>query len=670
MTQAAHKASMRHLYLYTYLLLDEVKRAGRPIRIEWGNLTTASIGPDPLNDKGLVMKLSNMAATGTEEDAILLRALVAHEILCHGNNTDFDVKLPAGLAGRLANPLEDARGELLAAKSYGGSKKVIREGIEILTQRGIFTGPGDDPSALHPAEILFSWLVTELRSELLGQNCLEEFSVAYRELAIKTFGTKLTARVKAEALNAAYAADTQGAADAAQRIVELLELTAKEPPPPPPQPGDGQDDPDDQDSNPSPDEPGNQGDHDQADSQGNPDDQRDDDQQGDTDDPSGQGNQGNTDDQGSQDDQGSASNHDDQDDRDASGSSGGQGHSDDGDAAGGDATGGNAGGQGTDDSAGATGTDGDTAGSGAAGFEPSYDDLQQAIADVLASTDSDAGNYGKGLEEVLCEGNEAMQHASGGSHTSEMREVEPPSITRPPEHRAQLRSGARSTAATLALKMEELLESHSMVARSTSTEGRLRPNKVARVATGDLRVFQKKTRSEELDTCLYFLNDESASMGETFGDITRREAAGRVAVAAGEVCDNANIPFGLASYSTSVREWQEMDGDWAKTLNQFVPSSRDCTNTHLAVVWALKRLMERKESRKILCVTTDGDPGDLQVLEAAIQEAKRFGVEVRFVLIDREYERHYRGLSAAFGVASNPRQLAEAVFGALEAAFA
>lgn len=639
MTHATQKTSMRHLYLYTYLLLDEVKRAGRPVRIEWSNMPTASIGPDPQNEKGLVMKLSNLAATGTEEDAILLRALVAHEILCHGNNTDFSLKLPPGLAGRLTNPLEDARGELLAAKSYGGSKKVIREGIEILTQRGIFTGPGDDPAALHPAEILFGWLVTELRSELLGQKCLEEYSVAYRKLAIQTFGTRLTAQVKSEALKAAHAADTQGAANASQRIVELLELTAKEPPPPPPQDGSGQDGADGQGDDADKEQPGNEGNQDQTGGQGNPDDQDGQDDQSDGSDQDGQGDQAQPD---SSDDQ---SNEDGQDAGDGSNNSG--------------------------DADGSSGADGNNGGNpGAGAYEPSYDDLQQAIADVLDSTDADAGNYGKGLEDVLCEGNEAMQQACGGSHTNEMREIDALGNVRPPEHRAQLRSAARSTAATLALKMEELLEAHSMVKRSSSTEGRLRPNKVARVATGDLRVFQKKNRSEELDTCLYFLNDESASMGEPFGNITRREAAGRVAVAAGEVCDNANIPFGLASYSTSVREWQPMDGDWAKTLNLFTPAARDCTNTHLAVVWALKRLMDRKESRKILCVTTDGDPGDLAVLEAAIQEAKRFGVEVRFVLIDKEYEHYYRSLSAAFGVATNPQQLAEAVFGSLEAAIA
>lgn len=208
-----------------------------------------------------------------------------------------------------------------------------------------------------------------------------------------------------------------------------------------------------------------------------------------------------------------------------------------------------------------------------------------------------------------------------------------------------------------------------MVERPSSTEGRLRPNKVARVATGDLRVFQKKKRSEELDTCLYFLNDESASMGETFGNITRREAAGRVAVAAGEVCDNASIPFGLASYSTSVREWQPIGGNWAKTLSLFAAAAENYTNTHLAVVWAIKRLIHRKEGRKILCIITDGDPGELNVLEAAILEAKRFCVEVRFVLIDKQYEGYYRTLSAAFGVANSPHELAEAVFGSLQAAF-
>src|SRR5690606_8169139 len=137
-----------------------------------------------------------------------------------------------------------------------------------------------------------------------------------------------------------------------------------------------------------------------------------------------------------------------------------------------------------------------------------------------------------------------------------------------------------------------------------------------------------------------------SSMSNVFGDMKRKEAAGRVAVAAGEVCDNAGIPFALASYSTKVREWQPFEGDWARTLTRYTPAAINMTNTHLAVVWALKRLMDRPENRKILCVTTDGDPGDKLVLEAAIQEAHRAGIEVRFVLIDKDYEHHYKGLSA------------------------
>jgi hypothetical protein len=42
------------------------------------------------------------------------------------------------------------------------------------------------------------------------------------------------------------------------------------------------------------------------------------------------------------------------------------------------------------------------------------------------------------------------------------------------------------------------------------------------------------------------------------------------------------------------------------------PTAKGSTNTHLAVVWAIRRMACRREARKILIVTTDGDPGDLE----------------------------------------------------------
>ncbi|WP_425953146.1 VWA domain-containing protein [Ralstonia pseudosolanacearum] len=626
MQQQQKNVSMRHLYLYTHLLLAEANRQGKAVRLEWADISTAAIGPDPRNPNGLCLLLPRTAAVGTEQDAILLRAVISHEILCHGHHTDFSVVPAKGVAGDLANVLEDPRGELLAAKRYPGSKMVIREGIEVLVDRQIFRGP--DPDKETPASILVSWLVTELRSELLGQNCLEQFSIDFRKLAIEQFGTKLTGKVKAVALEGATASDTQGADQAARRIVQLLKL-AKE-------------------------EQENQA----GQSQGN-----------------GQSQQGNQGSDNDQNQQGNGAGSQSGSDGKASGQSDNSGASD-------QAGGHQANGQG-DQQQGANAASG--------GFEPAPGNLINAIDDVLSAKAADLGNYGKGLEQVLCEGNEAMQAAKGGlgaSHTSEMGEAIAPK-SGSEQNRALLRAAAKATAAALSLKMEELLEAFATATRRNSSSGNLRASRVWRVPLGDTQVFRNKTRHEELDTCMFLLVDESSSMDRKFDlehsphlhpteidptnpdktfEVKRKDAAGRVAVAAAEVLDGAEVPFGLASYYTSVREWKNFDEDWSSTLLRYQPGAIGSTNTHLAVVWALRKLIGRPEARKVLSVVTDGDPGEASVLEAALMEASQYGVEVRFILIDKEHESYYQGLSAAYGVAKNTRELAKAVFGSLEVA--
>lgn len=589
------KVSMRHLYLYTHLLLDEANRQGRKVRLQWARISTASIQPDPKNPTDLLITLPEMASVGTEEDAILLRALISHEVLCHGHHTDFSVVPDKGIGGTLENVLEDPRGELRALANYPGSKNVIREGIDVLVARGVFAGPPVSEQ-LHPAEILTSWLVTELRSELLQQQCLEGFSIEYRKLAIRTFGSSLTAAVKAEALKATAAPTTGDVQLHSRRILELLKM-AKDNPPPPSQGGSG--DP----------------------KQG---------QQGKSDDSQGGGSGQQPGDQPQQPDAGKPGKADKKD----SGKPGQHGQSGPG-----------------------------------AGFEPDTSDLAKAIDEVLTATQDDAGSYAKGLEDHLVAGNEAIQSAASGSHTHEMWEQAAP-VRDSADNKAEQRAGAKAVAAALSLKMEELLESMNMVRRRASTEGNIRPNRLWRVVFGDLNVHTKRSRVEELNTCVQLLVDESASMDQPFGDMKRRDAASRVTVAAGEVLNNATVPFGLTGYNTALREYQPIEGDWAKTLKNFAPASNSSTNTHLAVVRMLRTFIERKEARKVLAVITDGDPGDAQVLQAALNEAKAYGVEVRFVLIGNSEEHHYRRLNAPYGVANTPGELAQAVFGSLEAALA
>lgn len=90
-------------------------------------------------------------------------------------------------------------------------------------KRGVFHGPVAGQET--PQSILVAWLVTELRSELLEQTCLKDFAIAYRALAIATFGAPLVEQVKAIAVKGCNASDTQGANLAANEIVDLLQLT-------------------------------------------------------------------------------------------------------------------------------------------------------------------------------------------------------------------------------------------------------------------------------------------------------------------------------------------------------------------------------------------------------------------------------------------------------------
>lgn len=632
------KVSMRHLHLYAHLLIADAQRNGKEVRIEWADIPTASIGPDPANEKGLVMRLPQTAALGTEEDAILLKALISHEIVCHGHHTDFSAVPEQGVGFNLWNILEDPRGELLGAKKFPGSKKVIRDGLEVLVDREIFGGP--TPDTTHPAEILSGWLVTELRSELLQQNCLSQFAADFRKLAIETFGTKLTGQVKAIALDGAMASDTQGAASAAQRIVELMKL-AKDELPPPSEGDQGNGSPSEGDGS----ESGSQG-------QQASDASQDGDQKG----------SGKPQDGGQQEGGGAPQN--------------GQ--------AGGDQP--------------SNGAPGNGSGQGGQslpeGFEPAPGKLAKAIQDMLSATEDAFGPYGKGLEAVLCEGNEAMQEAANSpnsSYANELKEYDAPKTGGSAEQRSRLRAGARAVAAALTLKIEDLLATFAAVTRRKSSSGTLRTNRVWRVALGDTQVFRTRTRREQLDTCVYLLGDESASMKEVFDkerspqlhqgavdpkqpnqmfEVSRKDAAARVLVAAGEALQGADIPFGMATFNSGIREWHSFNDDWSQTLMRYLPDARGGTETHLAVEWALRKLIGRPETRKVLAVVADGAPGNAHVLQAALEEGKRCGIEVRFVLIGEELRHHYTGMSAAHGVARNTRELAKSVFGALEAAIA
>ncbi|WP_223508659.1 MULTISPECIES: hypothetical protein [unclassified Pseudomonas] len=571
---SASKISMRHLYLYTHMLIAEANKNGRKVRIVWDHISTASIGPDPTTPGGLVMTLPKMAALGTEEDVVLIEGLISHEIVCHGLHTDFSVPLKPGITGDLFNILEDPRGELLGIPKYAGANQKIHAALRILKTKGIFRGP--DLTRETPPSILASWLVTELRSELLKQDCLSEFAKSYRALAVDTFGSDLVGQVKQIALDGCHAKDSQGASDAADRIVALLKL-AKDNPAAKGKPNENSGASGSGEGQPSPCSANEQG--------GNP--------------------------------------------------------------------------------------------------SPAQGDLSSAIDQILNASSKDLGPFGKGLEEILTANTKALTKSGGGyqpDSASEMQEQRLSKTGGSIENRTRLRAGAQKTAAMLSLTFEDMIETVTKSETRRTTEGKLNTRSLWRYPLGEEKLFTKTTEGESIDTCFYLLGDESSSMDSKFGPapgprevdarITAHEACNRVSVAVGEVLHNLSIPVGIATYNTVVREWHAFDESWASTLQRYAPTAANGTKTHLAVVWALKKLIDRPEARKILIVATDGDPGDSDVLKAAIAESSSLDIEVRFVLIGDRYKGQYASAGLNFGVALTENELAKAVFGALKQAVA
>jgi hypothetical protein len=585
---------MRHLYLYTHMLIAEANKNGRKVRIVWDFISTASIGPDPTIPGGLVMTLPKMAALGTEEDIVLIEGLISHEIVCHGLHTDFSVPLKPGITGDLFNILEDPRGELLGIPKYPGANQKIHAALRILTAKGVFRGP--ELARETPPSILASWLVTELRSELLKQDCLSAFAKAYRDLAVDTFGSDLVGQVKQIALDGCHARDSQGASDAADRIVALLKL-AKDNPAAKSKPNENS-------------------------------------------------------------------------------AAGGSGE--------GQPSPGNASGQSGNPSP----AQSDQKGQGGIP-SPAQGDLSSAIDQILNASSKDLGPFGKGLEEILSANTDALSKPGGGYQPDSANEMQELALSKKGgsiANRASLRAGAQKTAAMLSLTFEDMIETVTKSETRRTTEGKLNTRLLWRYPLGEEKLFTKTTEGESIDTCFYLLGDESLSMGSKLGPepekpkdgtpvkpeddtrITAHEACKRVSVAVGEVLNNLSIPVGIATYNKVVREWHAFDENWASTLQRFAPNPTNGTNTHLAVVWALKKLIDRPEARKILIVATDGDPGNIDVLKAAIAESSCLGIEVRFVLIGDSYKDKYAGLN--FGVALTENELAKAVFGALKQAVA
>jgi len=119
--------------------------------------------------------------------------LLAHEA-AHIRYSDFSLRYGNSvLRRRLCNAIEDVRIEYELAKDFPGTRLTIRTVIEKMIVKGDFVASNIDD---HPANILYSFVLKNLRARVLGQTALLPL-VAQTEVALKAkFPKGAVTRVK------------------------------------------------------------------------------------------------------------------------------------------------------------------------------------------------------------------------------------------------------------------------------------------------------------------------------------------------------------------------------------------------------------------------------------------------------------------------------------------
>lgn len=136
----------------------------------------------------------------------------------------------------------------------------------------------------------------------------------------------------------------------------------------------------------------------------------------------------------------------------------------------------------------------------------------------------------------------------------------------------------------------------------------------------------------------------------------------------GNVLDQNEVPFSVISFSDNAQLEHDFDDSWRKTLARYCVEEECGTRMGEAYLHAVSSLIQRDEERRIILLITDGKPADWTSLEVSVQEAKRWGIETRTVLIcpDEVSIERFAGMKTAPGVAHAASGVPQAIFTTLE----
>ena len=159
--------------------------------------------------------------------------------------------------------------------------------------------------------------------------------------------------------------------------------------------------------------------------------------------------------------------------------------------------------------------------------------------------------------------------------------------------------------------------------------GSVDPGKLYGLSFGDTEVFQKIGKDKQFDGCAYLLIDNSGSMSGN----KRIESAKAGAVI--EEGFRKMFPLKIVAFDSWGKVIHEVIKNWDEWLSQ-----NCCWNYALHgregggnedgydIMIATRELLARPEKKKMLVVLSDGAPGSRSLVNKAVKDARRKGIEV------------------------------------------
>lgn len=545
------------------------------------------------------------------EDVELLDGLIDHEAM-HCRLTDFDVSGDNGPEQALLNVFEDVWGELDFAKIYPGTRRSIKRAAEIMVNRGVIGGKCAEDA--HPAQLVGSVLVNGLRSQILGQDCLQEAYLHNLELLKLAVGEPLTQKIWETSMKVRDIHSTSDALDLTREVLALMKDEQEQQQEQQSQQQAGDDEPDD--SEPDQGKPESSGSGDPGEDDSKDDDQIPGDEKGDE----GQG----------------------------------------------DAQPGNGDGEpgGPVQSEPEVGSGSGIADDKAKKVDPDQlAETLKAIENILSASEED---FGKTDLADIVEG--VLPERADTDYSAPAEERPTPS----PGWDSSITPTVRVLRNTLAARLTHLFDAQEETRVWMDKSGRKLDRKsMSKIPTGEKYVFRKLEYGDAVSVEVSLVIDCSLSMGNNLSSsISRMQAAQAVSLALGDVLDMHDIPFSVTLFGDSLCVYKGTDQSWKSAKQCPVELVNDKnTRTGWAVLEGSKDIIFSDRDRRIMLVITDGMPDDFDFAVSESAEIQKTGVEVRYVMIGGDFQR----LASALGdvgvyssVAGSVDGLASAVFDAVE----